>query len=198
MSKRWVRLLKHVQVVGNPNSLNRTKISFQTFGIFFFCKLIPNLLSYFVLFLFVCLFVCLFCFVSFWIFCLFVCFYVWHSLYSFIKSEAAPFFACPTINLAAEKCYTWYHKSPNPCLMVWSIIACSMCMCKAQVSWFSIGRMRTPVREAFSYGIRHGIRHIHCDSMKYDLMLHWITMNMPYPVPYPVWKCLLYGSTHPF
>ena len=46
-----------------------------------------------------------------------------------------------------------------------------------------IGRMRTPVREAFSCGIRHGIRHIHCDSMKYDLMLHWITMNMPYPVP---------------
>ena len=56
-----------------------------------------------------------------------------------------------------------------------------------------IGRMRTPVREAFSYGIRHGIRHIHCDSMKYDIMLHWITMNMPYSV----WKCLPYGSTHP-
>ena len=53
--------------------------------------------------------------------------------------------------------------------------------------------MHTPVRESFSYGIRH----IHCDSMKYDLMLHWITMNMPYPVPYPVWKCLPYGSTHP-
>ena len=35
-----------------------------------------------------------------------------------------------------------------------------------------IGRMSTPVREAFSYGIRHGIRHIHCDSMMYDLMLH--------------------------
>ena len=60
-----------------------------------------------------------------------------------------------------------------------------------------LGRMRTPVREAFSYGIRQGIRHIRCDSMKYDLMLHWITMNMPYPVPYPVWKCLPYGSTHP-
>ena len=60
-----------------------------------------------------------------------------------------------------------------------------------------LGRMRTPVREAFSYGIRHGIRYIHCDSMKYDLMLHWITMNMPYAVPYPVWKCLPYGSTHP-
>ena len=61
------------------------------------------------------------------------------------------------------------------------------------------GRMRTPVRDPFSYGIRHGIRHIHCDSMKYDLMLHWITMNrpMPYPVPHPVWKCLPYGSTHP-
>ena len=65
------------------------------------------------------------------------------------------------------------------------------------VASLTLGRMRTPVRKAFSYGIRHGIRHIHCDSMKYDLMLHWITMNMPYPVPYPVWKWLPYGSTHP-
>ena len=31
-----------------------------------------------------------------------------------------------------------------------------------------IGRMRTPVREAFSYGIRHVIRHVHCDLMSYD------------------------------
>ena len=31
-----------------------------------------------------------------------------------------------------------------------------------------------------------------------DLVIaHWITMNMPYPVPYPIWKCLPYGSTHP-
>ena len=31
-----------------------------------------------------------------------------------------------------------------------------------------------------------------------DLVVaHWITMNMPYPVPYPVWKCSSYGSTHP-
>ena len=29
------------------------------------------------------------------------------------------------------------------------------------------------------------------------LWLHWITMNMPYAVPYPRWKCLPYGSTHP-
>ena len=58
-------------------------------------------------------------------------------------------------------------------------------------------RMRTPVREAFSYGIRHRIRHIHCDSMKHKVILHWITMNMPYAVPYPVWKRLPYGSTHP-
>ena len=29
-------------------------------------------------------------------------------------------------------------------------------------------RMRTPVREAFSYGIRHVIRHVYCDSMSYD------------------------------
>ena len=35
-----------------------------------------------------------------------------------------------------------------------------------------IGRMRTPVREAFSYGIRHGTRHIHCDSMKHKVILH--------------------------
>ena len=56
-----------------------------------------------------------------------------------------------------------------------------------------IGRMRTPVRDPFSYGIRH----IHCDSMKYDLMLHWITMNMLYLVPYPLWKCLPYRETHP-
>ena len=57
----------------------------------------------------------------------------------------------------------------------------------------TLGRMRAPVREAFSYGILRGILHIHYDSMKYDLMLQWITMNMPYPV----WKCLPYGSTHP-
>ena len=57
--------------------------------------------------------------------------------------------------------------------------------------------MRTPVRGAFSYVIRHGIRHIHYDSMKHKVILHWITMNMPYPLPYPVWKCLPYGSTHP-
>ena len=49
-------------------------------------------------------------------------------------------------------------------------------------SYTELGRMRTPVRDPFPYGIRHEIRHIHCDSMKYDLMLHWITMNMPYPV----------------
>ena len=43
-----------------------------------------------------------------------------------------------------------------------------------------LGRMRTPVREAFSYGTRH----IHCDSMKHKVILHWITMNMPCPVLY--------------
>ena len=40
------------------------------------------------------------------------------------------------------------------------------------------------------------IRYLHCDSMKHKVILYWITMNMPYPVPYPVWKCLPYGSTH--
>ena len=33
--------------------------------------------------------------------------------------------------------------------------------------------LQTPVCEAFSYG--YGI--FHCDSMKYDLVLHWITMK---------------------
>ena len=77
-------------------------------------------------------------------------------------------------------------------------LSCNLlCVFYVRVQKDIVGRMRTPVREAFSYGIRHGIRHIHCNSMKYDLILHWITMNMPYPVPYPVWKCLLYRSTHP-
>ena len=49
--------------------------------------------------------------------------------------------------------------------------------------------MRTPVQEALSYGIRH----IHCGSIKHKVILHWITINMPYPV----WKCITYGSTHP-
>ena len=67
---------------------------------------------------------------------------------------------------------------------------------------YAVSRVKMPpVREyassLFSYGIRQGIRHNHCNSMKYDLMLHWITMNMPYPEPYPVWKCSPYGSTHP-
>ena len=31
-----------------------------------------------------------------------------------------------------------------------------------------------------------------------DLVIaYWISMNMPYDTPYPVWKCLPYGSTHP-
>ena len=39
--------------------------------------------------------------------------------------------------------------------------------------------MRAPVREAFSYGIRHWIRHIHCDSMSYDQIRvkPWETIN---------------------
>ena len=40
---------------------------------------------------------------------------------------------------------------------------------------------RTAVREAFSYGIRHVIRHVHCDSMSYDQI-----RVKPYPVSYRV------------
>ena len=42
--------------------------------------------------------------------------------------------------------------------------------------------MRTPVREAFSYRIRHVIRHVHCDSMSYDQI-----RVKPYPVSYRVY-----------
>ena len=46
-----------------------------------------------------------------------------------------------------------------------------------------LGRMRTPVREAFSYGIRHVIRHVHCDSINYDQI-----RVKPYPVSYRVYR----------
>ena len=46
----------------------------------------------------------------------------------------------------------------------------------------TLGRMRTPVREAFSYGIRHVIRHAHCDSMSYNQI-----RVKPYPVSYRVY-----------
>ena len=87
-------------------------------------------------------------------------------------------------------------------LMVWPWFGHSSLNHNEYAVSSAVSRMKMPpVREhassLISYGIRHGIRHIHCDSMKYDLMLHWITMNMPHPVPYPVWKCLPYGSTHP-
>ena len=55
-----------------------------------------------------------------------------------------------------------------------------------------LGRMRTG---GISYGIWHGIRHF--IVIQWSMTLFWITMNMPYAVPYPVWKCLPYGSTHP-
>ena len=97
----------------------------------------------------------------------------------------------------------WVPASPGvvavTILLSWSSMYCKCIIYRFQSSdrlkcgLQALGRIRTPVREAFSYGIRH----IHCDSVKYDLMLHWITMNMPYAVPYPVWICIPYGSTDP-
>ena len=46
-------------------------------------------------------------------------------------------------------------------------------LCFLQVNCDKIGRLRTPVREAFSYGIRM----LPCDSMKYHLMRHRITIK---------------------
>ena len=53
------------------------------------------------------------------------------------------------------------------------VSVCTMHFCPSGLCPFHLGpqiieRMRAPVREAFSYGIRHWIRHIHCDSMNYD------------------------------
>ena len=59
-----------------------------------------------------------------------------------------------------------------------------------ETSLLSVGRMRTPVREAFSYLIRHVIRHVHCDSMSYDQI-----RVKPYPVSYRVWRMIL-GRMH--
>ena len=48
------------------------------------------------------------------------------------------------------------------------------------------------------------IRHILLYAVWYGVwfgpdfvIAHWITMNMPYHMPYPVWKCLPYRNTHP-
>ena len=57
--------------------------------------------------------------------------------------------------------------------------------------WTLLERMRAPVREAFSYGIRHWIRHIHCDSMSYDQIRvkPWETIPriIPRILQYGVW-----------
>ena len=53
---------------------------------------------------------------------------------------------------------------------------------KKDVHSYTLERMRTPVREAESYGIRHVIRHVHCDSMSYDQI-----RVKPYPVLYRVY-----------
>ena len=50
-------------------------------------------------------------------------------------------------------------------------------------------RMRTAVREAFSYGIRHVIRHVHCDSMSYDQIR---VNHTPYHTAYSkIWRMIL-------
>ena len=53
-----------------------------------------------------------------------------------------------------------------------------------------IGRLRTPVRCAFSYGIRHVF-----------IVIQWAvthsSVNHNGNVPYPVWKCMQYGSLQP-
>ena len=56
-------------------------------------------------------------------------------------------------------------------LHIYSSGKCEFYFRKGYLDILGRPRMRTPVREAFSYGIRHGIRHIHCDSMKYDFYM---------------------------
>ena len=90
----------------------------------------------------------------------------WYSIILLLKAEAA-------LSLVLGQ-FVWYMPAPTHINDTLGNI---------------IGRMHTPVLEAFSYGIRH----IHCDSMKHKVILHWITMN----VPYPIWKWIPYRGTHP-
>ena len=64
-----------------------------------------------------------------------------------------------------------------------------------------VERMRTAVREAFSYGIRHVIRHVHWDSVSYDQIRvrPWETIPRIIPrIPqYGVWysaECMHWNS----
>ena len=86
----------------------------------------------------------------------------------------------PTSNLVS-------HWSSSFHLILWNALhGTTTTNWNLQVGDQLIQRLRSPVRVAFSYGIEHS----HCDSMKYDLMLHWITMSYADLV----WKCLMYGT----
>ena len=71
----------------------------------------------------------------------------------------------------------------------------------ALVGVATLERMRTAVREAFSYGIRHVIRHVHWDSVSYDQIRvrPWETIPRIIPrIPqYGVWysaECMHWNS----
>ena len=53
-----------------------------------------------------------------------------------------------------------------------------------------IERMRTSVQEAFSYGIQH-------TSLWFNEVWPYASLNHNEIMPYPVWKCVPYRSTHP-
>ena len=67
------------------------------------------------------------------------------------------------------KSYSWSISDTGQWTMPWSTsLKWKLAHFKQRSNSNIIERMRAPVREAFSYGIRHWIRHIHCDSMSYD------------------------------
>ena len=63
---------------------------------------------------------------------------------------------------------------------------------KPRLVWLcaTIERLWTPIRQTFAYGIGHIF-----------IVIHWTmshsSLNNNENMPYPVWKCLLYGSLQP-
>ena len=56
--------------------------------------------------------------------------------------------------------------------------------------YYILGRLRTPVPEAFSYGITAYFIVIQWSIRSYSIETQW-------NIPYPVWKCLTNGSPQP-
>ena len=78
---------------------------------------------------------------------------------------------------------------------------CTIMSCRFKGDQEILERMRAPVREAFSYGIRHVIRHVYWDSVSYDIIRVRPRETIPRIIPripqYGVWylaECMHWNS----